>query len=224
MAKQKKNSNYVTEKNLAKKESQQKAALAAKKRKNLINAILAASITIAIIGGILGMGFGFGWFDYSPEATGHAVIAIKDYGTLHVELYGNDAPLTVAHLTKLMNAGKYNYTKFYKYEDGLLYGGDQYDNLTTDTVKGEFSENGVKNKISLRRGTIAMSRENAGYDSATSQFFIVTDNATELNGSYAAFARIDEDGMEVIDRICKDIEAGKEAPVITSISLHEAHH
>ena len=220
MSSKKKNSNYVTDKTLAKQADKERAALAAKKKKLIMTSVIAAVVAIAIIGGVIGVGFASGWFDYKPEATEHVSIVIKDYGSLHVELYGDDAPLTVDHFVELVKLGKYNYTSFYEYEDNLLYAGDKNDNITAETVKGEFSENGVDNKISLRRGIIAMSRETSGYDSATSQFFVVTKDSVKLNGKYAAFGRIDDESMEIIDKICEDMAAGKDAPTITSISTH----
>ena len=78
------------------------------------------------------------------------------------------------------------------------------------TIKGEFSENGVNNSIKCERGVIAMARSDyssfssslteEGYNSAGSQFFIVTKDTSSLNGLYAPFGRVIE-GMEVVDQI-----------------------
>lgn len=77
-------------------------------------------------------------------------------------------------------------------------------------IKGEFKKNGVKNDLKCERGVIAMARSDysslssslkeAGYNSASSQFFIVTKATSSLNGNYAPFGRV-VDGMEVVDKI-----------------------
>ena len=63
-------------------------------------------------------------------------------------------------------------------------------------------------------------------DSASSQFFIVHEDSTFLDGQYAAFGHVTE-GMEVIDQICKDTPvqdgngtvAAEDQPKITSIQV-----
>ena len=69
-------------------------------------------------------------------------------------------------------------------------------------IKGEFSENGVENDISHVRGVVSMARANDP-DSASSQFFIVTDNSKFLDGKYAGFGKV-TDGMGIVDKMVKD--------------------
>ena len=57
--------------------------------------------------------------------------------------------------------------------------------------------NGISNPIQHTRGVISMARSQAN-DSASSQFFIVHQDAPHLDGQYAAFGRVIE-GMEVVD-------------------------
>ena len=86
------------------------------------------------------------------------------------------------------------------------------------SIKGEFSNNGFENNISHVRGIISMARSsNPG--SGGSQFFIVTDDSTFLDGQYAAFGRGIE-GMTVVDEIVKSrvitrspFGGGKDRPV-----------
>ena len=57
------------------------------------------------------------------EPTHHASIEIEGYGTLHVELYGNDAPITVNNFVKLANEGFYNGKTFHRVmEDFMIHG------------------------------------------------------------------------------------------------------
>ena len=100
-------------------------------------------------------------------------------------------------------------------------------------IKGEFKENGVENDIKHVRGTISMAREGGNKDSASSQFFIVhqtsNNNSLSLDGNYASFGMVTS-GMQIIDKICYDIEEGvngavdkADQPVIKSITIHESH-
>lgn len=165
------------------------------------------------------------------EVTGihHVEIEIRDYGTLKVELDADTAPITVANFMKLTKEGFYDGLTFWRIMDGfMIQGGDPEGDGTggsKETIKGEFSNNGVENNISHTRGTISMARA-SDPDSGSSQFFIVQTDSTFLDGEYAAFGHVTE-GMEIVDEICKDanpiddngtIEAD-EQPVIESIRI-----
>jgi len=138
----------------------------------------------------------------------HATIEVKGYGTIKLELDANNSPITVANFAKLVNEGFYDGLTFHRIIDGfMIQGGDPLGNGTggsSETIKGEFKLNGVKNRISHVRGVISMARSRS-YDSASSQFFIVHENSTFLDGQYAAFGRVTE-GIEVVDKICDDIQ------------------
>ena len=71
------------------------------------------------------------------------------------------------------------------------------------TIKGEFAANGVRNDMSHTRGTLSMARTGNDYNSASSQFFIMHEDYTGLDGQYAAFGRV-TNGMEVVDAICNN--------------------
>ena len=67
-----------------------------------------------------------------------------------------------------------------------------------ETIPGEFASNGfTDNTLSHTRGVISMARS-ANPDSASSQFFICYDNASFLDGDYAAFGEV-IDGIETVD-------------------------
>ena len=63
-------------------------------------------------------------------------------------------------------------------------------------------------------------------DSASSQFFIMHQDGTYLDGQYAAFGHVTE-GIEIVDKICEDtkVEDGngtvlaENQPVINSIKI-----
>ena len=130
---------------------------------------------------------------------------VKDYGTIELELDSDVAPITVTNFINLVNSKFYDGLTFHRIIDGfMIQGGDPLGNGTggsSKTIKGEFSENGVKNSISHVRGVISMAR-NSDYNSASSQFFIVQKDTTSLDGQYAAFGKVIS-GMDVVDKIAK---------------------
>ena len=159
----------------------------------------------------------------------HAEITVRDYGTIKLELDEGTAPITVANFIKLAKDGFYDGLTFHRIMEGfMIQGGDPLGNGTggaKDTIKGEFSKNGVMNPISHVKGVISMARSNAP-DSASSQFFITVADSTFLDGSYAAFGRVTE-GMEVAEQIAKDAKPvdnngtilPEQQPVIESIVI-----
>lgn len=133
-------------------------------------------------------------------------INIKDYGTIKVALDEESAPITVENFLKLVEDGFYDGLTFHRIMDGfMMQGGDPTGTGmggSEETIKGEFSENGVENPLSHTRGAISMARSQMP-DSASSQFFIVQSDSTFLDGKYAAFGYVTE-GIEIVDQICKD--------------------
>ena len=144
----------------------------------------------------------------SMYSTGkhHAEMVVKDYGTISLELDADVAPITVANFAKLVNEGFYDGLTFHRIISGfMIQGGDPLGNGmggSDKNIKGEFSANGVQNSISHVRGTISMARSQS-YNSASSQFFIVHEDSTFLDGQYAAFGKVTS-GMEIVDKICED--------------------
>ena len=166
---------------------------------------------------------------FQEEGLRHAEIAVENYGTIRLELDGTTAPITVENFVKLAQDGFYDGLTFHRIMDGfMIQGGDPLGNGTggsSEHIKGEFAANGVENNISHTKGTISMARATP-YDSASSQFFIMVDDARYLDGMYAAFGRVTE-GIEIVEQIAKDAKPvdnngtilPEEQPVITSIVI-----
>lgn len=164
--------------------------------------------------------------------THHAEITVKDMGVITVELDGDTAPITVQNFIDLANEGFYDGLTFHRIIDGFMIQGGDPDHDGTggsdETIKGEFSQNGVENNISHRRGVISMARSSE-MDSASSQFFIVQEDSTYLDGQYACFGYV-TDGMDIVDEVCTSAQptddngtiSADEQPVITSITIREA--
>lgn len=163
----------------------------------------------------------------AEESENTVYIAVKDYGLITVVLNPEEAPITVANFKKLVGEGFYDGLTFHRIVPGfVIQGGDPKGDGTggsDEDIKGEFTANKVNNGIKHVRGTISMARSGhpyesyyyAGYDipyetvqpyfdSASSQFFIVTEtsagNTASLDGKYAAFGQV-TDGMDVVDAI-----------------------
>lgn len=167
----------------------------------------------------------------SADAACRAEIAVEDYGTITVALDSGAAPKTVENFISLAESGFYNGLTFHRIINGfMLQGGDPNGDGTGgsgETIPGEFRENGFANGLSHTRGAISMARSE-DYDSASSQFFIVQEDSTYLDGSYAAFGYV-TGGMDVVDAICaaaRSIDgngtiAPEAQPVIASITVTE---
>lgn len=159
----------------------------------------------------------------------HVEINVKDYGTIKVELDADEAPETVTNFVKLTKSGFYDGLTFHRIIKGfMIQGGDPNHDGTggaKETIKGEFTENGVSNNISHVRGTISMARAQDP-NSASSQFFIVQKDSTYLDGSYAGFGKVTS-GMDIVDKICDDVKTEDDngtvkeenQPVIESIKF-----
>lgn len=133
-----------------------------------------------------------------------AVINVKDYGKITVELYPDKAPNTVDNFISLANRGFYNGLTFHRIIEGfMIQGGCPDGNGMGDpgySIVGEFDVNGIENDLLHTRGVISMARGSYSYDSAGSQFFIMHQDAPHLDGQYAAFGMVIE-GIEVVDEI-----------------------
>lgn len=151
-----------------------------------------------------------GVLDTTEQLSGkhHAEIVIKDYGTIAVELDADTAPITVTNFVKLAQEGFYDGLTFHRIMDGfMMQGGDPLGNGTggsSETIKGEFSSNGVENALSHTKGAVSMARSSSP-DSASSQFFIVETDSTFLDGDYAVFGYVTE-GIDIVEKICGDAQ------------------
>lgn len=195
-----------------------------------------------------------------------ATLEIKDYGTIKIELYPDQAENTVKNFITLANNGFYDNLTFHRIiKEFMIQGGDpKGDGTGTPTlsyidtniekdsdadkeynINGEFMENGYEqNTLKLEKGVIAMARNDysnyayyygkdlleKGYNSAGSQFFIMTtDDNASLTGNYAGFGKVIE-GLDVLEKVANvkvkkasedDTEESTpvETPVITSIRV-----
>jgi peptidyl-prolyl cis-trans isomerase B (cyclophilin B) len=125
---------------------------------------------------------------------------ITDKGTMSVEFYEIDAPLTVKNFTDLAKKGFYNGLTFHRVipqfviqggcPNGTGAGGPGYKIKCELTGNNQFHDRGV------------LSMAHAGRDTGGSQFFIVLDrnNTAHLDRNHTCFGKVVE-GIDVIDQI-----------------------
>lgn len=137
-------------------------------------------------------------------ATKNAVFTIKGLGDITVELYPDKAPKTVENFISLVERNFYDGLIFHRVIKGFMIQGGGFDpdfnHKDADPIRGEFIANGyMGNDIKHTRGTLSMART-SDPDSASSQFFIMHEDAPHLDAQYAAFGRV-VSGMDIVDKI-----------------------
>lgn len=135
-----------------------------------------------------------------------AIIQMKDGSAMRVVLYADKAPNTVANFAALCRDGFYDGLTFHRVVKGFIAqsgapNGRCEGNEAPFFIKGEFAENGCDTGIKHEHGVISMARRR-GFDTASTQFFLVDGNAARLDGKYAAFGRItDAESLTVLERL-----------------------
>ena len=132
-------------------------------------------------------------------------MSVKNYGKIVFELNADKAPITVTNFMELVRSGAYDNNKLHRvYKDFVIQGGEITD---AKQIKGEFLANGIDNDLAHERGTISMARggdQTSGYNTGSSQFFIVVKDSDFLDNYYAAFGKVTK-GMDVVDKINKKV-------------------
>lgn len=130
-------------------------------------------------------------------------------GVITLELYGDQAPNTVANFKKLADSGFYNGTRFHRVIKGfMIQGGDP---LSKDPSKiqmwgtggpgykfaDEIIPSSELYKVGYQRGILAMA--NSGPNTNGSQFFIMHEDVS-LQPAYTIFGKVTS-GLDVVDAI-----------------------
>lgn len=142
-------------------------------------------------------------------------IEMENGGIIKAELYPDIAPITVENFAKLIEDNFFDGTIFHRVIEGFMIQGGGYTAEGTqkdaDSIKGEFDKNGVPNPLKHTRGVLSMARTMFP-DSASSQFFIMHDDAPHLDGQYAAFGKVTE-GIEYVDEIAETPTDMQDKPI-----------
>ena len=137
-----------------------------------------------------------------------------DYGRVTIKLRPDLAPAHVARIKELVREGFYNGLKFHRVIDGFM--------AQTGCPKGTGTGgSGVKIEAEFTdtpfaRGTVGMARAQSP-NSGDSQFFIMFDEGSFLNGQYTVWGEV-VSGMELVDKI-KRGEPPSKPDVIKKITV-----
>jgi peptidyl-prolyl cis-trans isomerase B (cyclophilin B) len=143
-------------------------------------------------------------------------------GTIVLDLFDDDAPMTVANFRDLASKGFYDGIIFHRVIPDFMIQTGCPDGNGTGGPGYEFEDEFNDHKIV--RGALAMA--NAGPNTNGSQFFIVTTEAAPwLDGKHTVFGQV-TDGMDAVDAIESLPTGGQDRPVdppkIESITLDPA--
>jgi len=182
-------------------------------------ALAAAALIIIAAGAIFMSGNFMGSTEQSSDMGAKVAVLETSQGTVKIELFLEQSPVTAGNFKKLVEDGFYDGTRFHRVIDGfMIQGGDPNSRDVSKVglwgtgnpgyaIKDEFVSG-----LSNMRGTIAMA--NSGPNSGGSQFFInVDDNVNldwdkpPLSSKHPVFGKVVE-GMDVVDSISKSQTTG----------------
>lgn len=146
-------------------------------------------------------------------------IEMQNGGIIKAELYPEVAPITVENFVNLIEKKFFDGLIFHRVIEGFMIQGGGFDAVgnhkETDSIKGEFDANGVRNTLKHDRGVLSMARTMFP-NSASSQFFIMHKAAPHLDGQYAAFGKVTE-GMDVVDAIATCQTGCDDKPIVPQV-------
>jgi cyclophilin family peptidyl-prolyl cis-trans isomerase len=141
-------------------------------------------------------------------APGNPVVVVQtSAGPITIELYKDQAPVSVANFLQYAHEGFYAGTIWHRVVPGYVIQGGGYTAELGEKPTRPPIQNEATNGLSNRKGTVAMARTRAAR-SATSQFFInLVDNAgldhrgfSPDDFGYAVFGRV-IDGWDAVNAI-----------------------
>ena len=146
-------------------------------------------------------------------------IEMENGGIIKAELYPETAPITVDNFVKLIEDKFFDGLVFHRVIEGFMIQGGGFDaagnHKEAESIKGEFDANGVKNDLKHTRGVLSMARTMFP-NSASSQFFIMHQDAPHLDGQYAAFGKV-TDGMDIVDEIATCDTDHSDKPIVPQV-------
>lgn len=176
-------------------------------------------------------------FTETDSETDRIKIEMNDGRIILAVLSNKDTPITIANFKKLVSEKYYDGLIFHRViKDFMIQTGDPTGTGmggSEETIKGEFSQNGVENNLSHTKGVLSMARRGGNpetaetMNSASSQFFIVQADSTYLDGQYASFGRVFA-GLDAVDDIAAVETDSNDKPIteqkIKTIRFIEIKH
>ena len=169
-------------------------------------------------------------YEETDKVSNYVKIETNRDKVIIIELYPDIAPITVANFQKLVKEKFYDKLTFHRViENFMIQTGDPLGNGTggsSETIKGEFKENGVENTLKHDYGVVSMARGDDqnpqttdDLNSASSQFFICVnsnENLSYLDGNYAAFGKVIA-GYDTVEEISKVQTDSNDKPIVTEM-------
>ncbi len=244
MAKMNKNANYVTDKTQVAQKQMAKAKSSQKAKEITKQVLIIVAIVLAVAAVVTGFVF---WMkgistvedrDFKVpvpgafEVTDVVEIEFEGYGTVKIELYGKEAPKTVENFKHLVEHGEItgdSITISSTTTNKYITIAPEHDHSDPDHehnyIKGEFYDNGVANRISHVAGVLTMNTGSTKYNSSSTDFKILTgdytDEKTGYNGNNAAFGKVIDGGLEIINKMIEDSRAKASSSSSTTVDEDE---
>jgi cyclophilin family peptidyl-prolyl cis-trans isomerase len=144
----------------------------------------------------------------SAAKESNTVVLETSMGNITIDLYEKDAPKHVGNFKKLVNSKFYEGTTFHRVIPGfMIQGGDpnsKDNDRTNDGLGGPGFTISAEIKLKHEKGSVAAARlgdaQNPKRESSGSQFYIVTGEASHLDGQYTVFGKVIK-GMDVAEKI-----------------------
>lgn len=155
-----------------------------------------------------------------PKITSRLVLETTK-GEIVIGLYGDEAPLTVQHVTGLAKEGFYDGLRWYRVEEFVVQTGSHYQSLRAEYGEAEPDQAALEEAItrdsevakvtdeiglSNLRGMVGMAKPSDPEtqlpepDSATTDFYILKQDSTFLDAYFTVFGKVIK-GMEVVDSL-----------------------
>ena len=148
--------------------------------------------------------------DKEDSKESNNILIKTSMGDIVIELFEKDAPKHTANFKKLVKSGFYNGTTFHRVIPSfMIQGGDPNSkdaDRSNDGVGGPGYTLPAEIKAKHEKGSVAAARlgdqVNPNRESSGSQFYIVTGDASHLDGQYTVFGKVTS-GMDVVYKIEK---------------------
>lgn len=151
----------------------------------------------------------------TAPVVGTTVRVATDKGPIDIQLYDQDAPLTVANFLSYVRKNAYTGALFHRSVKNFVIqgGGFSFNEASTPRVTAIATDPAINNEFSAARsnlrGTVAMAKLGGQPNSATNQWFVnlanngagSSNNLDAQNGGFTVFGRISAPSMATVDAL-----------------------
>lgn len=198
------------------------------KKKEVYRKIVVVVVAVMVVASTVGLIFLVNRLkkeEAEKAKTAKQMVMETSKGEIVIDLFTADTPLTVAHISTLVENGSYNNLLWYRVEDFVAQTGSSFQSLKAEMeAQGEITDiaplqeamekdeavEAVQDEIGQPnvRGAIAMAKpsdeqtQKPTPNSAKTDFYILKTDASWLNSDFTVFGRVVQ-GMDVVDSLEK---------------------